>query len=531
MLCTDEEDNAPLIRNDVEGRSSTCYVQDWAGYIVALCLILFGIVSVTVISVYQEKIKDEYGVVLDAGSTHTTMFVYKWTVSDVVKGTALVKQIGDCTVKDKDGKVKGISSYRTDPEQAGQSLRSCIKSTAKKLIPSYLQDKSPIYLGATAGMRLLKETNATEADHILSSVRQTLTSSPFMFKDDFARIITGEEEGLSSWVTVNYLNGALKDLQETRQKDGVLASQKLVGALDMGGASTQITFVPSKPSPHSSKLKLYGNEYQLYTHSYLCYGKKEAERRYLAQLVKDSQFSATVDNPCGPKGHQRNVTSNYLWAPPCVQGQDSKRTSFTLKGTGNYILCAKQVDELFNFSSCRGNKSCSFDGVYQPPVQDGVTFFAFSGYYAVIRDLNLTSNVSLDQLENATKNICRKSWDEIVVIPSNPLYLSLYCFDAQYILTILTRGYHFDKSKPIVKYVGSVNQRSLGWALGFMINATNLLPVENPGTVSIHLIQSGVFLVVVIVGALLISTGVLICSLSAGRRYKQKRLRTQGLVL
>ena len=76
-----------------------------------------------------------------------------------------------------------------------------------------------------------------------------------------------------------------------------------------------------------------------------------------------------------------------------------------------------------------------------------------------------------------------------------------------------------------------VNQRSLGWALGFMINATNLLPVENPGTVSIHLIQSGVFLVVVIVGALLISTGVLICSLSAGRKYKQKRLRTQGLVL
>ena len=29
------------------------------------------------------------------------MFVYKWTVSDVVKGTALVKQIGDCTVRDK----------------------------------------------------------------------------------------------------------------------------------------------------------------------------------------------------------------------------------------------------------------------------------------------------------------------------------------------------------------------------------------------------------------------------------------------
>lgn len=531
MVPTDEEDNAPLIRNDVEGRNSTCYVRDWVGYIVSLCLILFGIVSITVINVYKEKIKDEYGVVLDAGSTHTSMFVYKWTVSDVVKGTALVKQIGDCTVKDKDGKVKGISSYVADPEQAGKSLQSCIKRKAKKLIPSYLKDKSPIYLGATAGMRLLKETNPAAADRILESVRRTLSSSPFMFKDDYARIISGEEEGLSSWITVNYLNGALKDLQETSQKDGVLVSQKLVGALDMGGASTQMTFVPSKPPPHSSKLKLYGNEFQLYTHSYLCYGKREAERRYLAKLVEDFNFGAEVDNPCGPKGHRRNVTSSYLWAPPCVRGQHSNRTSFTLKGTGDYTLCAKKVDELFNFSSCRSNKSCTFDGVYQPPIQDGVTFFAFSGYYAVIRDLNLTSNVSLDQLENATKTICGKSWDEIKVIPSNPLYLAFYCFDAQYVLTILKHGYHFKKSKPILRFVGSVNQRSLGWALGFMINATNLLPVENPGTVSIHLIQGSVYLVVVIVGALFISTGVLICTLSAGRMYKQRRLRTQGLVL
>lgn len=43
----------------------------------------------------------QYGVVLDAGSTHTNMFVYKWKVSDIIKGTALVKQIGQCVVTDK----------------------------------------------------------------------------------------------------------------------------------------------------------------------------------------------------------------------------------------------------------------------------------------------------------------------------------------------------------------------------------------------------------------------------------------------
>ena len=29
------------------------------------------------------------------------MFIYKWSVDDIIKGTALVKQIGECTVTDE----------------------------------------------------------------------------------------------------------------------------------------------------------------------------------------------------------------------------------------------------------------------------------------------------------------------------------------------------------------------------------------------------------------------------------------------
>lgn len=47
------------------GRNFICYVRDWVGYIVLLCLILFGIVFIIVINVYKEKIKDEvYGIIL-----------------------------------------------------------------------------------------------------------------------------------------------------------------------------------------------------------------------------------------------------------------------------------------------------------------------------------------------------------------------------------------------------------------------------------------------------------------------------------
>lgn len=56
---------------------------------------------------------------------------------------------------------------------------------------------------------MYSETDPLTASQILRSVRQALAKSPFMFKDNYARIISGEEEGISSWITVNYLNGAL----------------------------------------------------------------------------------------------------------------------------------------------------------------------------------------------------------------------------------------------------------------------------------------------------------------------------------
>jgi len=69
-------------------------------------------------------------------------------------------------------------------------------------------------------------------------------------------------------------------------------NSSLLGALDMGGASTQITFVPELKSSlidgYKESVLLYGIEYSVYTYSYQCYGMQEAYRRLLALLVKVS---------------------------------------------------------------------------------------------------------------------------------------------------------------------------------------------------------------------------------------------------
>ena len=65
-----------------------------------------------------------------------------------------------------------------------------------------------------------------------------------------------------------------------------------LGALDLGGASTQITFVPSTgtriPTNFSLHFPLYGQSIEVYTHSFLCYGINEIIRRYKANLIKVS---------------------------------------------------------------------------------------------------------------------------------------------------------------------------------------------------------------------------------------------------
>lgn len=66
-------------------------------------------------------------------------------------------------------------------------------------------------------------------------------------------------------------------------------SKPTVGALDFGGASTQITFETRDKIEDDTdmiRLRLYGYEYSVYTHSFLCYGQGQVLKRLMAHLVK-----------------------------------------------------------------------------------------------------------------------------------------------------------------------------------------------------------------------------------------------------
>jgi hypothetical protein len=135
--------------------------------------------------------------------------------------------------------------------------------------------QTPVYLKATAGMRCLPPANASA---VMSAVRAVLAASGFLWGgNNAARVISGEEEGVFGWLTVNYLTGRFApSMRDTT-----------VGALDMGGASTQITFAPTQEVLASYFPVIVANVlYPVYTHSYLLFGANEFANRVNSAIVE-----------------------------------------------------------------------------------------------------------------------------------------------------------------------------------------------------------------------------------------------------
>ena len=148
----------------------------------------------------------------------------------------------------------GLSSYISHPESAGPSLQVLI-NFMKEEIPQEMWEHTPIWLKATAGLRLL---TSSESAKILHSVRTMLSSKevPFIFNSAMATIMPGNEEGAYSWIAYNYLKkliGPKRQKRGTGQKNSNLMGEtEPYTVVDMGGASVQVTAMALTPRDEES---------------------------------------------------------------------------------------------------------------------------------------------------------------------------------------------------------------------------------------------------------------------------------------
>ncbi|KAM6902911.1 ectonucleoside triphosphate diphosphohydrolase 2 [Xenentodon cancila] len=448
---------------------------------VPLALLLLGLLAILLLTIPTQDVRGPpaftYGIVLDAGSSHTALYIYKWR-ADKQNGTAVVTQHSECDVKGG-----GISSYAGQQGGAAKSLEACLDQAVKD-VPKNQHQFTSVYLGATAGMRLLQTSNPNQCNQILQEVGKKIQSYPFDYKG--ASILSGKDEGAYGWVTINYL-------LENFIKYGFVGhwfkpNRPTVGALDFGGASTQITFATQSSIEDKKDVKtfrLYGQEYSLYTHSFLCYGIDQILKRLLAHIIKSQGYSESVTQPCYPADHKKVLQMDKIFNSPCTEKDKPQsynpEASVELQGSGQYEHCLGNVSELFSFDNCPFSQ-CSFDKVFQPNITG--SFMAFSKFFYIHSFLQQITGFpinNLQQLDDAIKTVCNMNHSQMQLqAPDQLPYLQDYCASSLLMKTLLLKGYGFnDSSFPHISFTKKAGDTSVGWALGYMLDQSNFLPSES----------------------------------------------------
>ncbi|XP_052184939.1 probable apyrase 6 isoform X2 [Diospyros lotus] len=220
-----------------------------------------------------------FGIVIDAASSGSRVHVYEFLNDGAVIG---LDGTGSSSLKVE----PGLHRFADDPEAAGRSVSKLVQF-AKSRVPRSEWRNTKVQLMCTTEVERL-ELRSREA--ILESCRRVLRSSGFLFKDQWAAIMEGEEEALYAWVAANYALGTLGG-----------EPQETTGIVKLGGASMQVAISPRDPRviQLSRMIKLAGVKYNIYVKSMPYFGQ-DAMWDSLSELHKSKDLLSykCLHEPC-----------------------------------------------------------------------------------------------------------------------------------------------------------------------------------------------------------------------------------------
>ena len=246
----------------------------------------------------------------------------------------------------------GVSEFADRPEDVVDYLKVLI-DFAKKELANTTDDWQyyPFYFKATGKIQLschvyycllcrlcsamlsggMREVPYVKREILMTEIRNALFDkriNPFYFQYDFARVISGEEEAAYSWSGTNFLMGTL--LPPSVGEGGAVSTNSTFGAVDLGGASSQISFfLPSQDISEGLYKLQVGSErhWNIYAKSFLQFGYNAAKQRYQQDLIsnkigstEDADSSTAVATPkemhdaitaCYFSGYSENVPYKF----------------------------------------------------------------------------------------------------------------------------------------------------------------------------------------------------------------------------
>jgi apyrase len=417
---------------------------------------------------------------------------------------------------------------------AGHLLPAFAEAAA--VVPPHYHSRTRVLYQATAGMRLL---SSQDQESVYDALHRQLSDSPeFPFRIRRADVATlsGDDEGFFGAVAANYLEGTIRaDLTLRRgpgNKDGSRggsasrAPSEIVGALDMGGSSTQIVFLPSSsgedspastaeqqpssadcgraaedpsarlcpaapPVPANSTappIKLQTDGF--FINSYLSYGVDQFRERLWRRWIERHRADVAAEAQSGVGSCDTKLLDN-----PCVfRGYTIDFEGYTLVGTGQARACVERVREFLreDSSPVSGDGRRGVGGVEHPPVRG--KFYAMSNYFYTLDSVRKFVSEAhaeheaasalaeswptptLHELHEALPLFCDRSWDRVLghheAAPhayTLPHVLPHRCLEAAYMATLLRDGFGFDPGARDITYALDVNDSEVEWTLGMAL--------------------------------------------------------------
>ncbi|CAI7571972.1 unnamed protein product [Penicillium bialowiezense] len=366
--------------------------------------------------------KWRYGVVLDAGSSGTRVHVYRWLRNAAARKKADVEELKSLPeIKTKEEWTKkirpGVSSFADKPESVGSDHLAGLLDHAKGIIPAEDAKDTPIFLLATAGMRLVGNVERQLLlDNICSYARD---NTDFLLPDCgvHIQVIPGVTEGLYGWIATNYLMGAF----DTPDKHDHGKGHHTYGFLDMGGASAQIAFAPNatETEKHANDLKLLRlrnvdgsvQEHRVFVTSWLEFGVHEARRRYLEALQTTAGPGILeLPDPCLPSGLRT-----------ALDGKDVALQSEAdpyLLGTGKFDECLRQTYPLLDKDAPCTDEPCLLHGMHVPAIDFDVNhFIGISEYWHTTHEIFemgfKDKAYDFNTYQERVQMFCSQDWDLI----------------------------------------------------------------------------------------------------------------------
>uniref|UniRef100_A0A915AUY6 Nucleoside-diphosphatase mig-23 n=3 Tax=Parascaris univalens TaxID=6257 RepID=A0A915AUY6_PARUN len=446
----------------------------------------FDHLHIFVFSDHDSDVVDySYGVIIDAGSTGSRLFLYRWkVVSDrrLIDMHPALDEFSRAVVKKAN---PGLSTFANNPENATDYIRPLL-DYAVKYVPVSKQPYTPIFIFATAGMRLIP---IRQQEAIMKNLHTNLPLvTPLQVIAEHIRVIEGKWEGIFSWIAVNYILGRFN------RNESEAARPPTVGMIDMGGASLQIAIELSskdRGGGHAIETVNLGCRddsdifrYRLFVTTFLGYGVNEGLRKY-EQLLGDTLLA---ENKTSRQAYIRDscLPTNLV---KTVSRKDGSQ--FVRKGVGDWDECVAQLSDLVARSGVNDEcevSNCYLGQVVAPKISlSDMELYGFSECWFSTEDvLSLGGQYNYTLLSTKARDFCRLRWSTIQSRSRLRLYpkanedrLRSQCFKSAWIAAVLHKGFSLDKFRNRFRSAFDISGEEVQWTLGAMLYNMRYFPLRD----------------------------------------------------